>query len=55
MKIRIKLKPDEVEMAIRNYIQQSGIAIPDDGDVNYIRSLAADRPEMTATYEVEIE
>ena len=55
MKIKIEIRPDEVDMAIRNYIRQSGMAIPDDGDVNYIRSLAADRPEMTATYEVEIE
>ena len=55
MKIKIEIRPDEVDMAIRNYIRQSGMAIADDGDLNYIRSFTPDRPEMTATYEVEIE
>ena len=42
-------------MKIRNYIRDSGMTIPDDGDLYYIRSLAGDSPEMTVAYEVEIE
>ena len=53
MKIRIELAPEEVELAIRNYIRQSGMAIPDDGDVT-VKRLPGEI-YLGATYEVEIE
>ena len=53
MKIKIELTPEEVDMAIRNYIRQSGMAIPDDGDLTQ-RACGA-QLEAGATYEVEIE
>lgn len=53
MKIKIELTPDEVDMAIRNYIQQSGMAIPDDGDITVER--LPGEIYLGATYEVEIE
>ena len=53
MKIRIELTPDEVDKAIRKYIQRSGMAIPDEGDVT-VKSLPGES-YPGATYEVEIE
>lgn len=51
MKIKIELRPDEVDMAIRNYIRQSGMAILDDGDEldmairNYIQQSGMSIPD----------
>ena len=53
MKIKIELTSEEVDMAIRNYIRQFGMAIPDDGDV--IQAFFDRKIEPVATYEVEIE
>ena len=53
MKIKIELRPDEVDLAIRNYIRQSGMAIPDDGDLSKI--FLGRQIEPGAFYEVEIE
>lgn len=53
MKIKIELTPEEVDMAIRNYIRQSGMAIPDDGDVT--KTFFGRQIEPGATYDVEIE
>ena len=53
MKIKIELTPEEVDMAIRNYIRQSGMAIPDDGDVT--QTFLGRQIEPGATYDVEIE
>ena len=52
MKIKIELTPDEVDLAIRNYIRQSGMAIPDDGDVT--QTFFGRQIDPGATYEVEI-
>ena len=53
MNIKIELLPDEVDTAIRNHIRQSGMAIPDDGDVT-VKRLPGEI-YLGATYEVEIE
>ena len=53
MKIKIELTPDEVDLAIRSYIRQSGMAIPDDGEVSKI--FLGRLIEPLAFYEVEIE
>ena len=53
MKIKIELTPEEVDMAIRNFIRQTGMAIPDDGEV--VQSFFGRQIEPGATYEVEIE
>ena len=53
MKIKIELRPDEVDMAVRNYIRQSGMAIPDDGDIT-VKTLPGEI-YLGARYEVEIE
>ena len=53
MKIRIELTPEEVDKAIRNYIRQAGIAIPEGGDVT--QTFFGRQIEAGATYEVEIE
>lgn len=53
MKIKIELSHDEVAMAIRNYIRQSGMAIPDDGDIT-VKRLPGEI-YLGATYEVEME
>lgn len=53
MILKVELTPEEVDMAIRNYIRQSGMAIPDDGDV--VQTFFNRQIEPGATYEVEIE
>ena len=53
MKIKIELTPEEVDMAIRNYIRQSGMAIPDDGVAVFVD--IGGQLEAGATYDVEIE
>ena len=54
MKIKIELRPDEVDQAIRYYIRSlPGVTVPRDGDVTI--TFLGRQIEPHATYEVEIE